>query len=292
MKKRVFVSLVLLTIIGVGAVFAQQPTPDKLAFRVDGQNEYRVLPANNSISGEVVIPATYEGRPVVATHQSGSLFQNITGITSLTILSNGFQINGNSFRGCTGLTSVSLAPNVHILNNAFDGCTNLTSVTFGEGSFVNGSFPKAFPGDLVAKFNARTGGGPGVYTRQRGSDTWTRTGNAPAPVITVNTSLNGIWEAGGWQFTINGSTGTVSTAGTTNAVFLDAINRGMFKVGDQFFRNIRSTGNLTWSGEQLQVTSKTPGVAPATGTSWGNCTITMNADGRTILINGGTYTRR
>jgi hypothetical protein len=65
MKRKVVMSLVLLAVIGAGVVFAQQPTLDKLTFTLNNQGTaYSVGPANNSISGAVVIPSTYNGLPV------------------------------------------------------------------------------------------------------------------------------------------------------------------------------------------------------------------------------------
>jgi hypothetical protein len=264
---------------------------------ITNNTEYTVSPANNQITGAVVIPTTYEGRPVVYTVQGSGSFENITGITSLTILnSNRFAIQNYTFRGCTGLTSVFLTANVIVGHNAFRDCTNLTSVTFGEGTTVNASYSTTFPGDLVAKYNARTGGGPGVYTRPSGSNTWTRIGNAPAappaPVI-INTSLNGVWEmSNGMQITVNGNSGVVSNFGSTSALTQDAINKGYLKLGDQRWRNIINTGNLTWSGQQLNIDIVTSRPNVATGTIWVNVTFTMSADGRTIDVSGNTFTRK
>ena len=271
-----------------------QPTLDKLTF-VKGGNQYRVRAANNSISGDVVIPATYEGLPVVATDYSGGMFKNITGITSLTILSTQqFTINTGTFQGCTGLTTVSLPEDVSLSPDIFRDCTNLTSVTFRGGTRI--TYSTSFPGDLQAKFNARSGGGPGVYTRQRGSDTWTRTGDAPAPVVTINTSLDGVWEnQSGQQVTVSGSTGVRTRMPSTPVPLIsDAISKGFIKgIGDQNWRNIRSTGNLTWSVEILGIDFDRARPNIATGASYRSFTITMSADGRTLTDNSGTtYTRR
>ena len=156
MKKRVLMSLVLLAIIGTSAVFAQTPTLDKLKFR-ENVSSYLVDPANNQISGEVVIPDTYNNKPV----KTVGVFKDITGITSVTIPA-----------------SVD-----SIINNAFARCTNLTSVTFLSGRIKQASNTDYnFPGDLVDKFNA---GGPGTYTRPAGGKNWTKQGGS--------FSLSGTW---------------------------------------------------------------------------------------------------
>jgi hypothetical protein len=171
MKKKVLLSLVLLTMAGV-LVFAQAPTLDKLRFSSSGATTQAVRAANDQISGAVVIPATNEGRTVNAIYASG--FRDNTNITSVIIPNSVIEIRTRAFSGCTGLTSITIpASNVNILAGAFENCTNLTSVTF-EGT-TRLHLANVFPGDLVAKYQA---GGPGTYTRQRGSNTWTRQGGA------------------------------------------------------------------------------------------------------------------
>jgi hypothetical protein len=104
-------------------------------------------------------------------------------------------------------------------------------------------------------------------------------------------SLNGVWVLGGHKVTVSGSTGTFASILTTDPVWLDAIDKGYATIGGQLWRNITSTGNLTWSGQELQITSQVHGVPPATGTSWGNRTFNMSADGQTVEVNGNIWTR-
>jgi hypothetical protein len=180
MKKKVLMSLVLLAIIGTSAVFAQQPTLDKLKFR-ENVSSYQVEPANNQISGAVVIPDTYNNKPV----KTVGVFKDITGITSVTIPA-----------------SVDA-----IIANAFARCTNLTSVTFLGGKINQASnIDYNFPGDLVDKFNA---GGPGTYTRPAGGKNWTKQGGG--------FTLNGEWtRSDGMKITISGD-GTQTFTITGNA---------------------------------------------------------------------------
>jgi hypothetical protein len=162
--------------------------------------------------------------------------------------------------------------------NVFAGNDNITSITFlGSGASPNSAFIR---GDLRTKYLA---GGAGVYTRTARGQVWTRTGEAP---ITVNTSLNGVWEiTNGKQITVSGSNATVNRFGTNlSALTQNAREKGYVKVGDQDFRNIISTGNLTWSGQVLVISFNKSSPNVATGTEWRNCTITMNADGRTIDV--------
>jgi len=177
MKKKVLMSLVLLAIIGTSAVFAQTPTLDKLKFR-ENVSDCQVEPANNQISGEVVIPDTYNNKPV----KTVAVFKDITGITSVVIP----------------------ASVTNMINNAFYGCTNLTSVTFlGEKINMATNNNYNFPGNLPDKYKA---GGAGTYTRQAGSNTWTKQDGG--------FSLSGTWtrSADGMQITItdNGSNITIT----------------------------------------------------------------------------------
>jgi len=251
-------SFVLLAFVTAGAVFAQAPTLDKLKFTSMANNTV-VSAANDKISGAVVIPDTYNGNPVV-------------------------QINYSAFRNNTGITSVTIPASVSMVGTAaFNGCTSLTSVTILGKNVKIMNIPDSFPGDLDAKYKA---GGPGTYTRQAGSTVWTK------QAAVANTSLEGSWRLqanGSILLSISGSTATFSDfAGNIPVpVWQDAINKGIIKTGGQYLRNLRSTGNLTWSGQYLEVTWNDSNRNVATGTRWTNGTLTMSPDGSTITDGSG-----
>ena len=142
--------LLVLTAIIVSGVFAQAPTLDKLKFSDSSGNTstYSVAAANKQISGDVVIPATHNGKAV----------KDVTNF---------------AFENCTGITSVTIPNSVELIHmNVFGGCTNLTSITFQKTSI--GIFgASSLPGDLRAKYQA---GGAGTYTRQPGGTVWTKQG--------------------------------------------------------------------------------------------------------------------
>jgi len=77
-------------------------------------------------------------------------------------------------------------------------------------------------------------------------------------------TLDGVWEAGGGKTTVSGSTGVITT--------LPPDNNGVWKVGDQVWRNLTSTGNLTWSGQENVITE------------WVDVQLTMSADGKKLTI--------
>jgi hypothetical protein len=309
MKNKVLVSLVLLAFVTVSAAFAQQATLDKLSFASSGSG-YQARPANKTISGAVVIPDTYNNKYVVSVGN----FTDCQGITSVTIPNSVTSITLSTFRGCVSLTSVNIPNNVtsipnltfsgcsrltsitipasvtSIGQNVFDGCTNLNSVTF-QGSntvIISNGIQNVFPGgrDLPDKYKA---GGAGTYTRQQGGTVWTKTASAPAP----NTSLDGNWESeNGMTIRISGNTAVISYLGSLNALWSSAKDKGYLKEGSQCFRNLRSTGNLTWSGQYMGITYNSSSPNVATGTTWLDCTITMSVGGGTFNMSNGTVWER
>jgi len=108
-----------------------------------------------------------------------------------------------------------------------------------------------------------------------------------------NDSLNGIWETSlGWQVTFSGDRAVLSAVGTPSPLIIDAVNKGMVKLGDQIWRNVKRTGDLTWSGEQLRVQYYTTSPNVAIGTNWTTGTFIMGADGQTLDAQyTGDYTR-
>jgi len=177
MKKKVLMGLVLLAIIGTSAVFAQAPTLDKLTFAASTAG-YTAMQKDRNISGAVVIPDTYNNKPVIGVVTFGAN----PNITSVTIPNSVTEIGINAFYNCTGIKSITIPASVTKINNgAFRGCTNLTSVTFqGQASTTlnnagDSLASASFDGDLGSKYQA---GGPGTYTRTttgRGS-VWTKVG--------------------------------------------------------------------------------------------------------------------
>jgi len=115
-------------------------------------------------------------------------------------------------------------------------------------------------------------------------------------VLQLVPSLNGNWRIQSSNnqnnvfISFNGGTAVFSELGTNinPPVWQDGKNKGYIKVGDQYCRNLRSTGNLTWSGQVLQVTYNTSNPNVATGTQWVDSTITASTDGSTITFSGGS----
>ena len=131
----------------------------------DGQS-YAITDANSSISGDITLPSTYNGKPVTTIGYEA--FYNCTGLTSVTIGDSVTTIGGAAFENCSSLTNVTFGENSQLTaiggyafrycdsltsivipdsvttigREAFYKCTSLTSVTFGANSQLTtiGSF--------------------------------------------------------------------------------------------------------------------------------------------------------
>ncbi len=90
---------------------------------------------DNEYTGSVVIPesVTYNGTTYSVTSIGEIAFRGCTGLTSITIPNNVTSIGNYAFLGCTGLTSITIPNSVtSIGHNAFSGCNGLTSVEIGN----------------------------------------------------------------------------------------------------------------------------------------------------------------
>ncbi len=108
------------------------------------------------VSGNVVIPASYNGKPVT-------------------------EIGSRAFRRCDGLTSITIPSSVTSMGNyAFENCRNLRSVTFAAGSaiisdnFGSNAFPEGSGNGGNTLKTAYLAGGAGTYTRAAYGEVWTK----------------------------------------------------------------------------------------------------------------------
>ncbi|MDR0331283.1 MAG: leucine-rich repeat domain-containing protein [Chitinispirillales bacterium] len=302
MKKKALMGLALLAIVGAGAVFAQAPTPEKLAFTaIDGGAAWAASALNTSISGDVVIPASHQGKPVTAIREwlgnRQGAFEGCRNITSVIIPYSVTVIARGAFYNCTNLRSAAIGNGVAFIDyDAFNYCAALTNVAF-EGTVRDIYTRTPFPGDLRAKVLA-AGGGAGTYTRLSGSNTWTKQGGAPVNTSpAANASLNGIWEEIGNNrrvVTISGSTGALTAIdpSLSDPLAVSAVDKGYWAISSAHWRNLTSTGNLTWSGQWSAPTynSSKPGVA--VGSRWVSDIWALSSDGQTLTVGSSTWTRR
>lgn len=134
LKKRFLISLVLIVaVLVVNLAMIQAEDQGDLTFTPNANGDsYIVSGCKKTITGELSIPATYNGKPVVEIGREA--FLGCSGLTSVTIPDSIKTIGWYAFSGCTGLTTVEIPDSVTALDwFAFSGCTGLTSVTVGNG---------------------------------------------------------------------------------------------------------------------------------------------------------------
>ncbi|MGX8713094.1 MAG: leucine-rich repeat domain-containing protein [bacterium] len=121
-------------------------------------SEYNPYYGYTAPTGALTIPdsVTYNGITYSVTSIDNYAFRGCTGLTSVTIGNSVTSIGYYAFYGCTGLTSVTIPNSVtSIGENVFQFCTGLTSVAFNaENCTSAGSFDyKVFSGcDNITSF--------------------------------------------------------------------------------------------------------------------------------------------
>ena len=105
-------------------------------------------------------------------------------------------------------------------------------------------------------------------------------------------TIDGIWSnpSGSVKVTVSGSTGILTAyPSTIGGLSQSAIEKGYVIIGTtQYWRNLTSSGNLTWSGQHLTINYYTSSPDVAIGTTYNNCTFTLSADGQTLSVTGST----
>lgn len=101
------------------------------ALNADGKS-YSVISCDSSAAGDLIIPATYDGKRVTAI--GGFAFEGRYKLTSVTIPDGVVSIGASAFRGCEGLMNVTMPDSVESIgDNAFYCCWLLDNVTIGNG---------------------------------------------------------------------------------------------------------------------------------------------------------------
>ena len=90
-------------------------------------DEVTISGLGGTISGDIIIPGTINGRKV---NIGNAVFANQDDITSIEFTSGLNSIGANAFQGCTSLQSISLPSSLtSIGNGAFYGCSSLSGIT-------------------------------------------------------------------------------------------------------------------------------------------------------------------
>jgi len=98
----------------------------------NGRTTWAVISCEKTATGDLVIPATYNGRKITTIYNWA--FKDCTGLTGVTIPEGITTICESAFSGCTGLTSVTIPDSVTgIPFRAFAECTALKSITLPKG---------------------------------------------------------------------------------------------------------------------------------------------------------------
>jgi len=194
----------------------------------------------------------------------------------------------------TGLTATPYSSSSIILTwNAVAGATGY--------NVYNGTSPSALggPGSVTTNYatNYNLPANTTVYYQiaaYNANGEGPRSSVVSATTLSANNySLNGVWDYSGYLVTVNGSNAVLNEFRNPISVLLQsAINKGYIKRGDIVWKNIKSTGNLTWTADIIGITFDYSNPNVATGTGWYyNQVITMSNDGQT-LTGGVTATRK
>ena len=112
-----------------------------LEYTLSSDGTYAVSGFGTCQDTNVIIPATYNGKPV--TSIGSSAFRNCLPLTSIEIPNSVTSIGVSAFRDCTNIVSIEIPNSVtSIGNGAFYGCSSLVSITIPEGvtSIGNSAF--------------------------------------------------------------------------------------------------------------------------------------------------------
>ena len=92
---------------------------------------YSVTGIGTATDVDVIIPATYEGKPV--TKIGDNAFKDVYSLTNVNIPNSVTSIGAHAFDYCGNLKSITIPDSVTIIgDSAFESCFSLTSVTFGQ----------------------------------------------------------------------------------------------------------------------------------------------------------------
>jgi len=177
--------------------------------------------------------------------------------------------------------------NLYVSGSSSFPANNTSSGIWYSTTYTENNIPSGMYYFKIAAVNAN-----GIEGAMSSVYSFTISGTTPTTPTTPNTSLDGTWGlSSGYRITISGSTGVINAIGSSD-LMVDAASKGYIHVGDTVVRNLKSTGNLTWSGELLGITYEEDflGNLDATGTGWRNTVFTLSSDGNTLSTSTSGFT--
>ena len=158
-----FTCLSLLIIcLGLASCEEAEPPKGALAFEYSSSDGGYLAYADNTYrERELIIPATYEGEPVVGVKIRG--FENSPSLERVVFESDKhFKLCREAFRNCTSLKSVEFVGEgvewIYLDTNAFVGCTAIDNLVFTSGKVNNDLFGSLF-GDTLGSIGSVSAGG-------------------------------------------------------------------------------------------------------------------------------------
>ncbi|MGN1235377.1 MAG: leucine-rich repeat domain-containing protein, partial [Christensenellaceae bacterium] len=108
------------------------PIINNLEFTLLSDGTYEVSGIRICNANEIVIPSTYNGKPV--TSIGAQAFYNCSSLTSIEILDGVKSIDTWALYGCSSLASIEIPDSVtSIGDSAFQSCSSLTSIEIPDG---------------------------------------------------------------------------------------------------------------------------------------------------------------
>ena len=212
------------------------PNARLLEFKIN-DDSVRVVDCSVSISGDLIIPSFWEGKPV--TSIGGQAFYLCKSLTSVTIPDSVTSIGEKAFWWCESLTNVNIPDGVtSIGGQAFYLCESLTNVTIPDSvtSIEGSAFSFCDSLTSVTIGDSVTFIGGNAFWRCKSLTSITFEGNAPTlsegvfsetrrnAKVYVNANATGFGTTfGGLPVALQGSTTTARKGNTSDGPIMDAV---------------------------------------------------------------------